>query len=280
MKVNIKRDSSITNVPGAVFAFATFVIFSAMMILVMVIPLQTPLIARDYLSGVYKIPTYYVSVTIFFTIDILVSTLINSSIVFWMIFSNSDIDTAYAYPYFVGALQMAALVGIAMGMLFSSIASTYEQATSYVTLSIVFMIFAGFLIPQDEITPIFKIFQWFSAWFYTQELVMYYLYNRLPQPCPYPGPKWSYQRELEHVMLKEDPDEDKIKTIMADMCNGLCDNSKSECCDNFLSGEDHLKRYQLREDVNRDLIVLTSLMAGFHIVALIVLSAKMYFKKK
>ena len=59
--------------------------FRTLMTVVMVIPIQMPIIARDYLSGVYKIPIYYLAVTIFYTIDVLLCTLINTSIIFWMV---------------------------------------------------------------------------------------------------------------------------------------------------------------------------------------------------
>ena len=74
----------------------------------------------------------------------------------------------------------------------------------------------------------------------------------------------------------------QIKNIMANMCNRLCDfpDPGPDCCDNFLSGPDHLARYQLENQVERDMILLISLMAGFHIIALIVLSAKMHLRKK
>ena len=68
---------------------------------------------------------------------------------------------------------------------------------------------------------------------------------------------------------------------MSDMCQRLCRKGEnSHCCDNYLSGQEHLDKYQLRKSVTRDLVALTALLAGFHLIAIIVLSVKMYLKKK
>ena len=58
------------------------------MLLVVVIPNETPVITRDYLSGVYSIPVYYFAVSFFYTIEVLIATTINFHIVFWTVFNG------------------------------------------------------------------------------------------------------------------------------------------------------------------------------------------------
>ena len=74
----------------------------------------------------------------------------------------------------------------------------------------------------------------------------------------------------------------QVKNILADMCvHRRCQHSDGDqCCDNFLDGRGHLARFSLSEHVTRDLLILVALMFGFHLIAIIVLTAKMYFKKK
>ena len=64
---------------------------------------------------------------------------------------------------------------------------------------------------QDEIMPLFKIFQYLSAWFYTQELVMWFLYNDLPSLCQYYGPNMTHEDALEEEMVRENPRKDKVR---------------------------------------------------------------------
>ena len=45
---------------------------------------------RDYLSGVYKIVTYYLAILIFFTIEVFVTSMIIINIIYWMVFSHSS----------------------------------------------------------------------------------------------------------------------------------------------------------------------------------------------
>ena len=45
-------------------------------------------------------------------------------------------------------MVMVALVAASMGMFISALAGSHEQATSYVTLCVILLIYAGFLIPQ------------------------------------------------------------------------------------------------------------------------------------
>ena len=56
------------------------------MLLVVVIPDETPVVTRDYLSGVYKIPVYYFALAFFYTIEVFFSVTINFNIVYWMVF--------------------------------------------------------------------------------------------------------------------------------------------------------------------------------------------------
>jgi hypothetical protein len=68
-KVDFKKYSAIQNVPGALFYLITFVAFNATMLLIVVIPNDMPIVQRDYLSNVYKIPIYFFSVATFTTIE-------------------------------------------------------------------------------------------------------------------------------------------------------------------------------------------------------------------
>ena len=69
---------------------------------------------------------------------------------------------------------------------------------------------------------------------------------------------------------------------MADMCHRKCDRYKDDdnCCDNFLSGRGSMDRFQIEENVVNDFVTLVGLMAGIHIIAITVLTSKMYCKKK
>jgi len=250
------------------------------LIMVMIIPIQAPILARDYLSGVYNIPTYYISVLTFFTLDILVCALINTAIMFWMIFGGTAIDENYVFPRFLGVMLLTSLVSAAMGMLFSCLAHSFEQATSFVTLSVLFLLFGGFLIPQNEIWPLLKVFLYLSPWFYSQELSMEFVYKNMSALCDFKGPNETKMPLLEEEMLKPEVDSVKVQDILADMCVHRCEHGDDKCCDNFLDGQGHLDRFSLSENTTRDLLVLVAFMFGCHLVAIIVLSAKMYFKKK
>ena len=93
-------------------------------------------------------------------------------------FSDSAISAEYAFPRVLGVMLLTTLTALAMGMLFSSIANSYEQATTYSMMSILFMIFAGFFIPQAS-SLLFTLLQCVTVYKQIVILILTLRYNCL-----------------------------------------------------------------------------------------------------
>ena len=179
------------------------------MLLVVVIPNESPVITRDYLSGVYTIPLYYLGVATFYTIEVLISVIIVFHIVYWMVFSNTLIDEAGIYPWVFLTMILVALVAIGVGMLISSVATTFSMALSLSNpFQTVLMLYAGFLILDSRIPDPFRIFQYTSAWFYSLNINMNLVYADFETPCKEPEFHSETLDDLSEAMIK--PDQNKV----------------------------------------------------------------------
>ena len=162
---------------------------SATMSLLMVIPNELPVLTRDYLSGVYKIPMYYLGTAFFFTIEVFFHTVICVSIVFWMVFNNTLIEHAEeAFPQLLATQLLVALVAIGVGMFISAVSNSYSMALSLSNVfQTVLMLYAGFLILDTEIPDPFRVFQYISSWYFSLDIQMHLIYEDFNKTCSVPA---------------------------------------------------------------------------------------------
>ena len=193
---------------------------SSTMLLVVVIPNESPVITRDYLSGVYPIPVYYFAIAFFYTIEVLINTTIIFHIVYWFVFNNTKVNALKAYPGVYVTMLLVSLVAIGVGMLISSVASTFSMALSLANpVQTVLMLYAGFLILDSEIPDVFRVFQYLSSWYYSLNVNMNLIYEDVGKVCPFPEPSDATMKELEEEMLKDSLDP---RRVCMEMTGSLC----------------------------------------------------------
>jgi len=274
-QVDLTKATSQQNIPGCLFYLSTFVAMSSTMLLVVVIPNESPVITRDYLSGVYPIPVYYFAVEFFYTIEVLINTTIIFHIVFWLVFNNTKVDAARAYPGLYATMLLVSLVAIAVGMLISSVASTFSMALSLANpIQTVLMLYAGFLIQASQIPDYFKVFEYISSWYYSLNINMNLIYEDVGAACPVPPLDNKTLDKLEVEMLKTPIDRDEVKHLVGDLCYPKVE------CDNFMSGQDVLNTFEMEENNQIFRIAMVLLALGIHTIGITVLTVKMWFKRK
>merc|ERR1719309_1198464 len=161
---------------------------SCALLVVVVIPNESPVLTRDYLSGVYPIPIYYFGVLFFYTIEVVLNATIIFHIIYWMVFRGTLVNEETAYPGVYATTLLHSLVGISVGMLISSIATSFSMAFSLANaFQTVLMLYSEFLILDGDIPDAARIFQYLSSWYYTLNVNMHLLYENVPAPCERPA---------------------------------------------------------------------------------------------
>lgn len=282
------------SVPGALFAITLYVSLSAIMLLIIVIPENLAVVTRDYLSGVYKIPTYYISISIFFTIEVLLTALIIINIIYWMVFSANTgrpetayIDAAANYPLVLGTNLMVALVSVAIGLFISANSSSFHVATSLATPFLtITMMFSGFLVIVDDIPDYFKMFQYISHFYYGMELAMVAIYRDTKAPCA-PASETA-ERGLKGLFAqKKNASADQavidgqIRGVLTSACDAITKPKPDAECGNFARGKDMLEHFEYHEsNILRNMLCLLGITLGYHLLAFLILTLKMWRKRK
>jgi len=275
-RVDLKKESSQQNIPGCLFYLSTFVAMSATMSLLMVIPNELPVLTRDYLSGVYKIPMYYLGTAFIFTIEVFFHTVICVSIVFWMVFSKTLVDEDKAFPQLLATQLLVALVAIGVGMFISAASNSYSEALSLSNaFQTVLMLYAGFLILDTEIPYALRVFQYISSWYYSLDIQMHLIYENVTKPCSVPAFKQKTVDDLGSLMMDHPFDKEKVMDKVKDLC------TPKTKCNNYLSGSDSLKSFDMEENSNTMyMIAMLILSLCYHVIGILVLWLKMWFKRR
>ena len=177
------------------------------------IPNESPVLTRDYLSGVYPIPIYYFGVLFFYTIEVFINMTIIFHIIYWMVFHGTLINEETAYPWVYVTMLLHSLVGIAVGMLISSIATSFSMAFSLANaFQTVLMLYSGFLILDGEIPDACRIFQYLSSWYYTLNVNMHLVYEDVPPPCERPPFDHATLEKLEKELFRPKPDDETVNS--------------------------------------------------------------------
>jgi len=309
-QLDFRKLSTRQSVPGALFAITLFVSLSAVMLLIIVIPENLSVVTRDYLSNVYKIPTYYLAIALFFTIEVFVTAMIIIVIIYWMVFSEdssrpqeASIDAVEKFPMVLSTNLMVALVSVSIGLFISANSSSFHIATSLATpMLTICMMFSGFLVIVDDIPPYFKMFQYISHFYYGMELAMVAIYQNKTAPCD-PTDK-DKEKELIEAFKKLKAAKEKVAKIsdpmmkkvakaqidqgykfirgnVSESCKKITSPDPTAECGNFARGQDMLDHFHFEEDhVTRNFFCLLGITIAFHFLAFLILMLKMWKKRK
>jgi len=276
-QIDFESKDSVQDVPGFVYFLTTFIFISTILQHIIIVPNESVVILRDYLSGLYPVPVFYLSVSCYYAIQVIIIHSITFHIMFFCAFSNAveEFNLNYVYPRMYGTYVVIMLVGNGLGMMISSIASSYMLAVSASNpINAVALLFGGFLIPSSQIPDVFKIFQYLSPWFYSIELNLNYIYRDMPAVCNFTGVQPKHMDGLKKEVQAKTPDEIKIRDLMQSMCY------PSPSCDNYQPGNAILDHYSLEKRYATDFLILMGLILATHTIGIIILSVKMYRKTK
>eukprot|EP00735_Rhodelphis_limneticus_P014337 TRINITY_DN8348_c0_g1::TRINITY_DN8348_c0_g1_i1::g.29096::m.29096 TRINITY_DN8348_c0_g1::TRINITY_DN8348_c0_g1_i1::g.29096 ORF type:complete len:648 (+),score=164.82,sp/Q64343/ABCG1_MOUSE/32.13/2e-94,ABC2_membrane/PF01061.19/4.5e-40,ABC_tran/PF00005.22/6.2e-26,ABC_tran/PF00005.22/3.6e+03,ABC2_membrane_3/PF12698.2/4.7e-09,AAA_21/PF13304.1/0.051,AAA_21/PF13304.1/0.00089,AAA_21/PF13304.1/3.6e+03,DUF258/PF03193.11/6.6e-05,SMC_N/PF02463.14/26,SMC_N/PF02463.14/0.15,ABC2_membrane_2/PF12679.2/2.2e+03,ABC2_ len=143
---------------------------SSTMTTVIFFPLERAVVFREHANGFYRLKSYFLSrVAVLFLFQILYSG-VGGTIAYWLVGLNSDFGR-----YFIWCLTLILIgfVGTSLGVLIGALVPTVEFAATLVPpIMMVFLLFCGFLIREENIPPWFIAFYWLSHFHYGYETLL------------------------------------------------------------------------------------------------------------
>jgi len=188
-------------------------------------------------------------------------------------------------------------VSVAIGLFISANSSSFHVATSLATpILTITMMFSGFLVIVDDIPDYFKMFQYISHFYYGMELAMVAIYRNTSAPCDPADEKMHddmktafKQRKQLKIAVKKQPAlagqlaavEKGITDSLTQACHNITTPQPDAECGNFARGKDLLDHFEYHEsNILRNMLCLLGITLGFHLMAFIILTLKMWRKSK
>ncbi|CAG7696963.1 unnamed protein product [Allacma fusca] len=153
----------IMNINGALFLMLTNVTFQNVFGVVNVFAAELPVFLREHYNGMYRTDIYYLSKTFSELPFFIVLPFVFTSIIYWMIGMNPDVDR-----FFIACAIITLITNIAcsFGYMISCLSSSLNMALAMgPPLIIPFLLFGGFFLNSSSV-PVWLIWMKYISWFH------------------------------------------------------------------------------------------------------------------
>ncbi|CAG0917346.1 unnamed protein product [Notodromas monacha] len=160
----------IQNITGAIFAIVTENTFPSLFGVLGSVPLELPLILREYQSGMFNLGPYYAAKALALIPGFILEPFLFTTLVYFIMGLRPG---WYYFLQVLGAVLMTANAASACGCLFGMMFESVSVAiATLLPFDVTLMIFGGFFLRLDSVSPFLNWIQYISWFRYSTESLM------------------------------------------------------------------------------------------------------------